>query len=98
MLIAAARMTVQLLLIGLVLKFLFALASLWVTVLAMLVMAAVAGTRSTPARSTASPACRLWPGTLTAMTAGFLVTVFALAGPIRPDPWYARTSRCRCSA
>ena len=28
-------------------------------------------------------------GPLTAMTAGFLVTVFAHAGPIRPDPWYA---------
>ena len=61
MLIAAARMTVQLLLIGVVLKFLFALALLWVTVLAMLVMAAVAGSRSAPARSTASPAGEAMP-------------------------------------
>ena len=90
MLIAAARMTVQLLLIGLVLKFLFALASLWVTVLAMLVMAAVAGYEINARQEHRIAGGRGYGlGTLTAMTVGFLVTVFALAGPIRPDPWYA---------
>ncbi len=89
MLIAAARMTVQLLLIGLVLKFLFALASLWVTVLAMLVMAAVAGYEINARQEHRIAGMRGYGlGTLTAMTAGFLVTVFALAGPIRPEPWY----------
>ena len=89
MLIAAARMTVQLLLIGVVLKYLFVLASLWVTVLAMLVMAAVAGYEVNARQEHRIAGGRSYAlGTLTAMTAGFLVTVFALAGPIRPDPWY----------
>ena len=90
MLISAARMTVQLLLIGLVLKFLFALASLWITALAMLVMAAVAGYEISARQEHRIAGGRGYGlGAMTAMTAGFLVTVFALAGPVRPDPWYA---------
>lgn len=90
MLVAAARMTVQLLLIGVVLKFLFALASLWVTLLAMLVMAAVAGYEINARQEHRIAGGGSYVlGALTALTAGFLVTAFALAAPIRPDPWYA---------
>ena len=90
MLVAAARMTVQLLLIGAVLKFLFALASLWVTLLAMSVMAAVAGYEINARQEHRIVGGGSYVlGALTALTAGFLVTAFALAAPIRPEPWYA---------
>ena len=90
MLVAAARMTVQLLLIGVVLKLLFTLVSLWVTVLAMLGMAAVAGYEVSARQEHRIAGGKGYAlGTVTAMTAGFVVTAFALAGPIRPDPWYA---------
>lgn len=89
LLVAAARMTVQLLLIGLVLKALFALASPWLTALAMLVMASVAGYEITARQEHRLSRWRSYGlGTATVMVAGFVVTVFALVGPLRPDPWY----------
>ncbi|MDP9097184.1 MAG: ABC transporter permease, partial [Pseudomonadota bacterium] len=42
MLVAAVRMVVQLLLVGVALRFIFALASPWLTLLAVVVMASVA--------------------------------------------------------
>ena len=89
LLISAARMTVQLILIGLVLKALFALASpLW-TALAMTVMVLVAGREITARqqRRLAGP----WGyslGATSMMSAGVLVTVLALTTAIRPEPWY----------
>jgi putative ABC transport system permease protein len=88
-LIAATRMVVQLGLMGLLLKALFALVSpLW-TGLAALVMVLFAG-REIMARQERRLQ-GLWAyglGTATMCLATFLVTAFALTTQIRPDPWY----------
>jgi putative ABC transport system permease protein len=89
LIIAALRMTVQLLLVGLVLKALFELASPWLTAAVALFMVAFAG-REIMARQER----RLtgwWAyglGASTMMLAAAVVTVLALATQIRPDPWY----------
>ncbi len=89
MLIAAARMVVQLVLVGLVLKALFAIASPWLTGAVALFMVLVAG-REVSARQTRR-FTGWWTyglGTASMMVAGILVTVLALTTQIRPDPWY----------
>ncbi len=89
LLIAAARMTVQLFLVGLVLKALFAASSIWLTLGVALFMALFAG-REVMARQER----RLlgwWAyglGTTTMLTAGLLVTVLALTTQLRPEPWH----------
>ncbi len=89
MLLAAARMVVQLTLIGFVLKSLFALVSPFWTAAAALVMVLFAG-REAMARQER----RLtgwWGygvGTGAMLVAAVLVTVFTLATQIRPDPWF----------
>ena len=86
---SAARMVVQLILVGLVLKTLFALVSpLW-TGLAALAMVLFAG-REIMARQT-RPLAGFWSyglGTACMLLAAGLVTVFALTTPVQPDPWY----------
>jgi len=88
-LIAAVRMCVQLGLMGLVLKTLFALVSPVLTGLAVLVMVLFAG-REIMARQEhkfAGP----WAyglGTGSVLFAGTLVMLFALATQIQADPWY----------
>ncbi len=88
-LVAAARMVVQLALMGVVLSALFSEASpLW-TSLAAMVMVAFAG-REAAARQD-RPLAGLWAyglGTSSMMMAAALVTVFALTTALRPDPWY----------
>ena len=89
LMIAALRMTVQLLLVGLVLKGLFQASSLWLTLAVALVMALVAG-REVMARQERRM-LGWWAyglGTTTILTAGTLVTLLALTTQIRPDPWY----------
>ena len=89
MLLAALRMTVQLLLVGLVLQALFNQVSLWLTALAALVMALFAG-REILARQEHRLA-GWWGygvGSATMLLAGMVVTILALNGPLRPDPWY----------
>lgn len=87
--IAAARMVVQLILMGLVLKLLFERASPLLTSLTALVMILFAG-REVMARQKR----RLegwWAyglGTTAMLFAGTVVTVFALTTQIRPEPWY----------
>ena len=89
MLLAATRMTVQLLLVGLVLQALFSLVSIWLTALVALIMVLFAG-REILARQER----RLsgwWGygiGSGTMLVAGTVVTMLALSGPLRPDPWY----------
>jgi len=87
--IAAVRMVVQLMLIGLVLKFLFATVSpLW-TGLAAAVMIAFAG-REAAARQKRK-FTGWWTyglGTSSLMLAGATVTVLALTTQIRPEPWF----------
>lgn len=88
-LIAAARMAVQLMLVGLALKMLFAAASPFWTVLAALAMVSFAG-YEVMARQ--DRRFRGWwgygLGASTVLTAALLVTVFALTTQVRPDPWY----------
>ncbi len=89
-LVAAARMTVQLFLVGLVLKSVFALGSPWVTAAMALVMGLFA---SHEVRARQERRLRgAWGyglGGGTVMLAGVLVTLFALTVQIRPDPWYS---------
>ncbi len=87
--VAALRMVVQLMLVGLVLTTLFALVSpLW-TGLAALAMVLFAG-REILARQD-RPLAGIWAyglGTGCMLLAASVVTVFALTTQVRPDPWY----------
>jgi len=87
--IAGARMVVQLSLVGVVLELLFRLVSPWWTGLAILVMIGFAG-REAVARQSRKLA-GLWGygiGTSAMLIAATLVTVLALTTAIRPAPWY----------
>lgn len=89
MLIAAVRMIVQLLLIGLVLDALFAQKAPWLTASAATVMIAFAGYEILARQS--RPLAGKWTYGLGAgsMTlAGILVTWIALTTQVKPDPWY----------
>lgn len=89
MVIAAARMVIQLLLVGLVLTWLFSTMSPWLTLGIALVMALFAG-REILARQdrrlTGWWAYGLGTGCM--LLAAGVVTVFALTTQLRPDPWY----------
>lgn len=89
MVIAALRMVVQLVLVGLVLKALFAAASPFLTALAVLFMVLFAG-REAMARQERK--FKGWwsygMGTASMMVAGTVVTVFGLTTQISPEPWY----------
>ena len=87
--VAALRMVVQLTLIGLVLKILFAQVSLGWTLLAATVMISLAG-REVMARQKVRFDKR-WSygiGTTSLLFAGGIVTALALTTAVRPDPWY----------
>ena len=89
MLIAAARMVVQLSLMGVVLIALFRIVSPLLTGLAALGMALFAG-REIAARQE-RPLAGAWSyglGTVCITTASMVVTIFALAVSLRPHPWY----------
>ena len=89
MMIAASRMVIQLLLLGLVLKVLFDLASPLFTSATALIMILFAG-REVMARQSRK-LTGLWAyglGTTTMLIAGTVVTLFALTTQVRPDPWY----------
>ncbi len=87
--LAAVRMVVQLLLVGLILETLFATVSPWLTLLVALVMAAFAAheIRARQERRLAG----WWAhgiGGAPMTLVGLLVTVLALAAMIGPEPWY----------
>lgn len=88
-LVSALRMTVQLVLVGLVLKALFAATDPWLTLLAMLFMGGFAG-REIMARQRTKFAgwWGIGLGSATMMTAGMIVIILALTTQVRPDPWY----------
>ncbi len=89
LLIAALRMCVQLGLVGLVLKALFALVSPLLTGLAVLVMVLFAGYEIRARQERRFQG--IWAyglGASAVLFAGTLVTVFALATQIQADPWY----------
>lgn len=87
LLVAAFRMTAQLLLIGLVLEWIFALRDPLIILLLALVMGVNAGVAAVGRTS------RRFPGIyrnslINVMFAAFLVTGMASNGIIRVDPWY----------
>ncbi len=89
LMVSAARMVVQLLMIGLVLKLVFASVSPWLTLGLALIMVLFAGreVRARQSRPLAGP----WGYTLGAgamVAAGAIVTVSALIGAIGADPWW----------
>ena len=92
LLVAGARMVVQLLLVGLVLKWVFGAQSFWITAGLAAVMLAFAG-REVRARQE-RPLAGIWGWSLGAgvmAMAGLMVTSFALTVAIRPEPiWSAR--------
>ena len=89
MLVAAVRMVVQLTLVGLVLKALFAAVSPWLTLLAAVAMVGFAG-REAMARHDRT-FVGFWGyglGTVSMLLAAGIVTVFALSTQLHADPWY----------
>ena len=89
LIISAARMTVQLLLVGLLLKAVFAVGSLWMTLTLALIMCLFAGyeVRARQERRLRG----IWGygiGAGAVMFAGTLVTLFALTVVLEPEPWY----------
>jgi len=90
LIVSALRMTVQLLLVGLILKAIFFAGSFWWTLLAATVMGAFAG-REIWARQQRRLKGPWGPGLGAGamLMAGTLVTLYALAGQIRPDPVWA---------
>lgn len=87
LLIASVRMTVQLLLVGLILEWVFALRSPLPVLGIALVMAALAGVTAA-SRTQRRFAGIYWDSLLSVMGAAVLVTGAALAGIVRVDPWY----------
>ncbi len=90
LILVSLRMVIQLLLVGLLLKFLFALSSPWPTLLAALFMLAMASREVRARQQRPLAGIRGYGlGATTMLTAGMLVTVVALTVQIRPDPWWA---------
>ncbi|MCP5036480.1 MAG: ABC transporter permease [Rhodobacteraceae bacterium] len=90
LIIAAARMVVQLLLVGLVLKWVFGAVSLWLTGALMLVMLGFA-TREVRARQE-RPLAGIWGWSIGAgvmATVGLMVTIFGLTFAIQPEPLWS---------
>jgi UDP-glucose/iron transport system permease protein len=90
LIVSAARMTVQLLLVGLALKWVFAISSLWLTLAVALVMGLLAA-REIWARQTRR-LIGVWGyglGATNILFAGGIVMAVALTTQIQPDPWYA---------
>jgi putative ABC transport system permease protein len=88
--VSALRMITQLLLVGLVLKTVFTLASPWLTLLVAAIMVTFAG-REIWARQERRLR-GLWGiglGGTSMLLAGCIVTVFALTTQIRPEPWWS---------
>ncbi|HKJ63422.1 MAG TPA: ABC transporter permease [Hyphomicrobiales bacterium] len=90
LLIASLRMIVQLLMVGLLLKAVFAAASPWITLAVAIAMVTFAG-REIWARQERKIA-GIWGygvGASSMMIAGTLVTVMALTTQIEPSPWWS---------
>jgi len=89
LLTAAARMVVQLSIVGLVLKALFAAVSPWLTAAAALFMILVAGREVLARQSRRFTGWWAYGlGTSSIMAAAIIVTVLALTTQVKPDPWY----------
>ena len=88
--VASVRMVVQLLLIGLVLTRVFALASPPLTLLVVLVMVGIAGREvaARPRQRLAGMGNYVVGGAAVAFATG-LTSILALTTALRPEPWYA---------
>lgn len=85
--VASLRMTVQLLLVGGVLTWIFTQTSAWPVLLAGLVMAIAAGVSAVD-RVRRRFVGIYWRSTLAITSAAFAVTAIALVGILRVRPWY----------
>jgi putative ABC transport system permease protein len=90
LLVAGLRTVVQLALIGLVLKFIFAQQSpLWTAALAIVMVLAAGHEVLTRQEYRFEGPAMFGLGTGTLLFVGIFVTSFAVAGVIGPEPWYA---------
>jgi putative ABC transport system permease protein len=87
LLVASVRMTVQLLLIGFGLEFIFALNEPLPVLVVALVMAALAGIAAVNRTSRRFPRI-YWDSLVSVMGASFLVTGLAVTGILQVEPWY----------
>ncbi|MCF3946667.1 iron export ABC transporter permease subunit FetB [Acidiphilium sp. AL] len=88
-LVAAARCTIQLLLIGFLLRFVFAIDTPALTLGVILVMVAIAGREvaARPEKKLARYGNQI-AGLSAVALATFVTAIFALATALRPHPWY----------
>ena len=87
--VAAIRMIVQLSLVGLVLKAVFAIASPWLTLLIAVIVCGFAGREIMARQDDRLKGIWGWSIGAVAMTTGAaIVTVIALASQIQADPWW----------
>lgn len=87
--VAASRMVVQLLLVGLILRYLFEIKSPWLTLGVVLVMVGFAGYEIMSRQD--RKLTGLWSygiGVTTMTFAAVSVTLLALSTQLRPDPWW----------
>ena len=90
LLLTTVRMVVQLLLIGLVLRWIFAQTSpIWTLLLATIMIAAAGYEAIARQERRIAGGLGYGLGTGTLLLVGTFATVFAVGGVIRPDPWYA---------
>ncbi len=87
LLIASIRMVVQLLLIGYVLEWLFALSDPFLVLAIALLMAGIAGISAVNRTSRRFPGI-YWQSLLSILVAAFIVTNLSVAGIIQVKPWY----------
>jgi putative ABC transport system permease protein len=85
--VAALRMTVQLLLVGLVLDWVFSVRDPWV-ILGMALLMTVLASRAALQRTRRHFPGIYWRTLVTILGASFLVTGTALTGVLRVEPWY----------
>lgn len=85
--IASLRMVIQLLLVGYVLEWLFALSNPWLVLAIALLMAGIAGISAVNRTSRRFPGV-YWRSLLSVLVAAFLVTNLSVVGIIQVKPWY----------
>ena len=85
--IATIRMVVQLLLVGYILDWVFALENPWLVLLVALLMSAIAGHASVNRTRRRFPAI-YWHSLLSILASSALVTSLLVEGIIQIDPWY----------
>lgn len=85
--IAAIRMVVQLLLVGYILAWVFALDNPWLVFFVALMMSVIAGNASVSRTQRRFPAI-FWRSLLSILASSAFVTSLLVAGIIQIDPWY----------